>query len=108
MSNGTGRDGAARKGAPKVGWCWAGNRHTGSASPRQPRAQPTLAEVRRPSTAEASKPPWLRGFSLALVSPQPALAQLAAPAVSPDEPRCSRSRRAATGRCRARCPRSAR
>ncbi|WKV16056.1 DUF5701 family protein [Janibacter limosus] len=29
ISNGTGRDGAARKGAPKVGWCWAGNRHTG-------------------------------------------------------------------------------
>ena len=28
ISNGTGRDGAARKGAPKVGWCWAGNRHT--------------------------------------------------------------------------------
>lgn len=28
ISNGTGRDGAARKGAPKLGWCWAGNRHT--------------------------------------------------------------------------------
>ena len=28
ISNGTGRDGAERKGAPKVGWCWAGNRHT--------------------------------------------------------------------------------
>lgn len=28
ISNGTGRDGAARKDAPKVGWCWAGNRHT--------------------------------------------------------------------------------
>ena len=28
LSNGTGRDGAARKHAPKVGWCWAGNRHT--------------------------------------------------------------------------------
>lgn len=28
ISGGTGRDGAARKGAPKVGWCWAGNRHT--------------------------------------------------------------------------------
>ena len=28
ISNGTGRDGAARKNAPKVGWCWAGNRHT--------------------------------------------------------------------------------
>jgi hypothetical protein len=28
ISNGTGRDGRARKGAPKVGWCWAGNRHT--------------------------------------------------------------------------------
>lgn len=28
LSNGTGRDGAARRHAPKVGWCWAGNRHT--------------------------------------------------------------------------------
>lgn len=28
ISNGTGRDGAHRRGAPKVGWCWAGNRHT--------------------------------------------------------------------------------
>lgn len=28
ISSGTGRDGRARKGAPKVGWCWWGNRHT--------------------------------------------------------------------------------
>ncbi|WP_435201338.1 DUF5701 family protein [Janibacter sp. GS2] len=28
ISNGTGRDGSAHKHAPKVGWCWAGNRHT--------------------------------------------------------------------------------
>ena len=28
LSNGTGRDGREHKGAPKVGWCWAGNRHT--------------------------------------------------------------------------------
>lgn len=28
ISNGTGRDGRDRKDAPKVGWCWAGNRHT--------------------------------------------------------------------------------
>jgi Family of unknown function (DUF5701) len=28
LSNGTGRDGRARRDAPKVGWCWAGNRHT--------------------------------------------------------------------------------
>ena len=28
ISNGTGRDGAAHRHAPKVGWCWAGNRHT--------------------------------------------------------------------------------
>ena len=34
ISRGTGRDGAARKGAPKVGWCWSRNHHTwlGSAS----------------------------------------------------------------------------
>jgi hypothetical protein len=28
ISNGTGRDGRERRGGPKVGWCWAGNRHT--------------------------------------------------------------------------------
>ncbi|GAA4881143.1 DUF5701 family protein [Serinicoccus chungangensis] len=28
ISNGTGRDGRHRKDAPKLGWCWAGNRHT--------------------------------------------------------------------------------
>lgn len=28
ISNGTGRDGTERRHAPKVGWCWAGNRHT--------------------------------------------------------------------------------
>jgi hypothetical protein len=28
ISGGTGRDGRARRGAPKVGWCWAGNRHS--------------------------------------------------------------------------------
>lgn len=28
ISGGTGKDGRERKGAPKLGWCWAGNRHT--------------------------------------------------------------------------------
>jgi hypothetical protein len=28
ISGGTGRDGVARRRAPQVGWCWAGNRHT--------------------------------------------------------------------------------
>lgn len=28
ISNGTGRDGIERRDAAKVGWCWAGNRHT--------------------------------------------------------------------------------
>lgn len=28
ISNGTGRDGKGNREAPKVGWCWAGNRHT--------------------------------------------------------------------------------
>jgi hypothetical protein len=28
ISNGTGRDGPDRRGAPKIGWCWAGNRHS--------------------------------------------------------------------------------
>ena len=37
ISNGTGRDGPGRRNAPKVGWCWAGNRHTwlGFASARR-------------------------------------------------------------------------
>ncbi|MCX2966932.1 DUF5701 family protein [Gordonia sp. Z-3] len=40
ISGGTGRDGRERKGAPKVGWCWAGNRHTwlGFASAAQRRS----------------------------------------------------------------------
>ncbi|WP_318152118.1 DUF5701 family protein [Nocardioides hwasunensis] len=28
ISNGTGRDGTERRDAPKLGWCWWGNRHT--------------------------------------------------------------------------------
>lgn len=28
ISSGTGKDGRDRRGAPKLGWCWAGNRHT--------------------------------------------------------------------------------
>lgn len=28
ISGGTGRDGRENRGAPKVGWCWAGNHHT--------------------------------------------------------------------------------
>jgi hypothetical protein len=28
ISRGTGRDGAERRNAPKVGWCWSGNHHT--------------------------------------------------------------------------------
>jgi hypothetical protein len=47
ISNGTGRDGTDRRDAPKVGWCWAGNRHTwlgfASASARRP-----LDVARRP------------------------------------------------------------
>ncbi|MER7515065.1 DUF5701 family protein [Streptomyces sp. NPDC126499] len=39
ISNGTGRDGKERRNAPKVGWCWWGNRHTwlgfGSATGRR-------------------------------------------------------------------------
>ena len=43
LSNGTGRDGADHRDAPKVGWCWAGNRHTwlgfASAATRRPVAR---------------------------------------------------------------------
>jgi Family of unknown function (DUF5701) len=48
ISNGTGRDGRERRDAPKVGWCWAGNRHTwlGFAStPGRTALQPTRAGV---------------------------------------------------------------
>jgi hypothetical protein len=57
ISNGTGRDGRERRNAPKVGWCWAGNRHTwlGFASAaarkslregrRDPEARTTLNEL---------------------------------------------------------------
>lgn len=45
ISNGTGRDGIDNRNAPKVGWCWAGNRHTwlgfGSSSGRRPLASET-------------------------------------------------------------------
>ena len=45
ISGGTGHDGTARRGAPKVGWCWAGNRHTwlgfASARRRSPRPNGT-------------------------------------------------------------------
>ena len=45
ISGGTGRDGRANRDAPKVGWCWAGNRHTwlgfASAAHRLPQFLPT-------------------------------------------------------------------
>lgn len=43
ISNGTGRDRPDARGAPKVGWCWAGNRHTwlGFASAATRTAVPT-------------------------------------------------------------------
>jgi hypothetical protein len=50
ISRGTGRDGPARRNAPKVGWCWAGNRHTwlghASASGRSPVAGATATTGR--------------------------------------------------------------
>ena len=54
LSNGTGRDGKERKGAPKVGWCWAGNRHTwlGFASAA---GRSALEPSRRPAGAAAAR-----------------------------------------------------
>ena len=48
ISNGSGRDGRPNRNAPKVGWCWAGNRHTwlGVAS----------AGTRHPTTNLINKP----------------------------------------------------
>lgn len=44
ISRGTGRDGPERRNSPKIGWCWAGNRHTwlgfASASGRHRRLDP--------------------------------------------------------------------
>ena len=46
ISGGTGKDGRERKGAAKLGWCWAGNRHTwlGHASARARVATPTQGD----------------------------------------------------------------
>ncbi|MGA8977769.1 MAG: DUF5701 family protein [Pedococcus sp.] len=60
ISNGTGRDGAAHRGAPKVGWCWARNRHSwlGFASATQRSVLPTLGAAQgvaaQPLSAAAS------------------------------------------------------
>ncbi len=49
ISGGTGRDGRERRHAPKVGWCWAGNRHTwlgfASAADRVGAATADVADV---------------------------------------------------------------
>ncbi|MCZ2822904.1 MULTISPECIES: DUF5701 family protein [unclassified Modestobacter] len=54
LSNGTGRDGRGRRGAPKIGWCWAGNRHTwlgfASAAGRAAVPVPTDENRRRPAS----------------------------------------------------------
>jgi hypothetical protein len=55
ISNGTGRDGRDNRNAPKLGWCWAGNRHTwlgfASASQRITVASnPASVAERRPVT----------------------------------------------------------
>ena len=51
ISNGTGRDGATNRNAPKVGWCWAGNRHTwlGFASASRRRVPSCQDGGRRPA-----------------------------------------------------------
>ncbi|WP_241175779.1 DUF5701 family protein [Modestobacter sp. KNN46-3] len=53
LSNGTGRDGRGRRGAPKIGWCWAGNRHTwlGFASAAGRAAVPVPTDENRRSQA---------------------------------------------------------
>jgi hypothetical protein len=56
ISGGTGRDGRSRRGAPKVGWCWAGNRHTwlGFASARE--RSPLTASIDGSTPALRSEP----------------------------------------------------
>lgn len=47
ISGGTGHDGTTRRGGPKIGWCWAGNRHTwlGFASARSRSPLPEAARL---------------------------------------------------------------
>ncbi len=54
ISGGTGRDGRLNKHAPKVGWCWAGNRHTwlGFASTSH-RSEVAAGHTRRAPTSAA-------------------------------------------------------
>jgi uncharacterized protein DUF5701 len=51
LSNGTGRDGRERRDAPKIGWCWAGNRHTwlGFASAASRSALPAVSRRALPA-----------------------------------------------------------
>lgn len=48
ISGGTGHDGPTRRGAPKVGWCWAGNRHTWLGFASAGSRSPGPAATRRP------------------------------------------------------------
>ncbi|MEO6503531.1 MAG: DUF5701 family protein [Jatrophihabitantaceae bacterium] len=73
ISNGTGRDGSARRNAPKVGWCWAGNRHTwlGFAS----------AGVREPITRQLPPP---QPAAPEPAAPEPAALQPSSSVAGPD------------------------
>ncbi|MFG1992547.1 DUF5701 family protein [Actinoplanes sp. NPDC048988] len=59
ISNGTGRDGATHRRAPKVGWCWAGNRHTwlgfASAGQRKPNTGGRISTTVQNHTAYTGK-----------------------------------------------------
>jgi hypothetical protein len=56
ISGGTGRDGSSNRGAPKVGWCWAGNRHTWLGFASCAGRAGAGAQVADPVTAD-----WARG-----------------------------------------------
>ncbi|MDT5184504.1 MAG: hypothetical protein QOI29_2662, partial [Mycobacterium sp.] len=45
ISNGTGRDGAAGRDAPKVGWCWPATGTRGSGSPPRQAGSPSTRDV---------------------------------------------------------------
>lgn len=60
ISNGTGRDGIASRNAPKIGWCWAGNRHTWLGFASSSGRRPLESEMAQAAHSHRQKPAPLR------------------------------------------------
>ncbi|MGA9871773.1 MAG: DUF5701 family protein [Rhodococcus sp. (in: high G+C Gram-positive bacteria)] len=52
ISNGTGRDGKDNRDAPKVGWCWVGNRHTWLGFASAAGRRPIVGSVHQPQEGQ--------------------------------------------------------